>query len=72
VLNALATVIFVTLIWLTHRRGATDPVCGMTVDREKAVRLGAGSETVYFCSAHCRDAYGRPASSPPEAVLPVP
>jgi uncharacterized membrane protein YraQ (UPF0718 family)/YHS domain-containing protein len=68
VLNALATLVFVALIWLTRRRGAKDPVCGMTVDREKALRLEGGSETVYFCSADCRDAHGRPAS-PPKAVV---
>jgi uncharacterized protein len=68
VLNALATLIFAALIWLTRRRGAKDPVCGMTVDRETALRLEGGSETVYFCSADCRDAHGRPAS-PPKAVV---
>jgi hypothetical protein len=56
-LNVLATAIFVTLFWMTARRGATDPVCGMKVDRSKAVTLDEGSETVYFCSEHCRDRY---------------
>ena len=28
------------LFWLTARRGATDPVCGMKVDRAKAVTQG--------------------------------
>ena len=36
VLNVLALVVFAALFGLTMRRGATDPVCGMTVDREKA------------------------------------
>jgi uncharacterized membrane protein YraQ (UPF0718 family) len=36
-LNLLGVVIFAVLLWLTTRRGETDPVCGMTVDREKAV-----------------------------------
>ncbi len=32
-----------------------DPVCGMTVDTEKAPALLAhGSHTHYFCSADCR------------------
>src|SRR3954468_14593228 len=39
VLNVLGTVIFAALIYLTVRRGVTDPVCGMKVDRSKAVRL---------------------------------
>jgi ribosomal protein L24E len=30
----------------------------MTVDRAKAVRLEDGRRTVYFCSEHCRRAYG--------------
>ena len=34
-------------------RGATDPVCGMRVDRDKALRRDAGGETLYFCSEHC-------------------
>ena len=38
-LNALATIAFVALLWLTIRRGATDPVCGMKVDRSKALKL---------------------------------
>jgi uncharacterized protein len=38
-LNGLALIAFVALIAMTVRRGATDPVCGMRVDRDKAVRL---------------------------------
>jgi len=34
---------------------ATDPVCGMTVERERAAAtLERGSETHYFCSKGCR------------------
>lgn len=36
-LNVLGAVIFAALFWLTARRGATDPVCGMKVDRDTAV-----------------------------------
>jgi uncharacterized protein len=57
VLNVLALAGFAALIALTRRRGATDPVCGMTVDREKAVTLDDDGHTVYFCSEHCRHAY---------------
>src|SRR5438105_3361188 len=32
-LNVLGVAIFAALFWLTVRRGATDPVCGMQVDR---------------------------------------
>src|SRR3954454_13706751 len=56
-LNAVALVAFGALIALTRRRGAPDPVCGMTVDRAKAVTLEASGRTVYFCSEHCRHAY---------------
>src|SRR3954451_20694381 len=52
-LNLLGTAIFAALFALTMRRGATDPVCGMTVDRAKALR-GAGH---FFCSEHCRAAF---------------
>ena len=38
VLNVLGLVIFAVLFGLTMRRGATDPVCGMKVDRSKALR----------------------------------
>ncbi len=37
-LNVLGVVIFAVLVWLTARRGATDPVCGMRVDRDHVHR----------------------------------
>jgi uncharacterized protein len=55
--NLLGLAIFVTMMGLTIRRGATDPVCGMRVDRSSAVRLGGGQETLFFCSEHCRSRY---------------
>jgi uncharacterized membrane protein YraQ (UPF0718 family)/YHS domain-containing protein len=43
------------LVALTFRRGAKDPVCGMTVDRHKTPhRSEHGGKAVYFCSAHCK------------------
>lgn len=39
-LNLVAVAIFAALFWLTARRGVTDPVCGMKVDRAG----GAGEE----------------------------
>jgi uncharacterized membrane protein YraQ (UPF0718 family)/YHS domain-containing protein len=53
-LNVLGLAIFVALIGLTIRRGVTDPVCGMKVDRAKAVLLQHEGRTYYFCSEHCR------------------
>jgi YHS domain-containing protein len=52
-LNLLGLAIFAGLFWLTTRRGATDPTCGMTVDRDKAVTIELGGRTYYFCSDHC-------------------
>ena len=55
--NILGIVIFAALFWLTMRRGATDPVCGMKVDRHKAVTMDFAAETHYFCSDHCLHAF---------------
>ncbi len=59
-LNLIALAIFAALFWLTRARGATDPVCGMTVDRAKAVRGERAGETFYFCSEHCAHAFEAP------------
>jgi uncharacterized membrane protein YraQ (UPF0718 family)/YHS domain-containing protein len=57
ILNVIGLAVFVALFYLTARRGATDPVCGMKVDRAKAVRKELGGETLYFCSEHCLHAF---------------
>jgi uncharacterized membrane protein YraQ (UPF0718 family)/YHS domain-containing protein len=57
VLNVLGLVVFGALFWLTARRGATDPMCGMKVDKTKAIRMDFGEETFYFCSEHCLHAF---------------
>jgi uncharacterized membrane protein YraQ (UPF0718 family) len=62
VLNILGLAVFAALFYLTMRRGATDPVCGMKVDRAKAVRKEIDGRTHYFCSEHCLHAF---ANSPP-------
>jgi uncharacterized membrane protein YraQ (UPF0718 family)/YHS domain-containing protein len=67
-LNVLALAIFAALIALTVRRGATDPVCGMTVDRAQAVTLETEGRTLYFCSEHCRDAYAAGTDEPAAAA----
>jgi uncharacterized membrane protein YraQ (UPF0718 family)/YHS domain-containing protein len=56
-LNIAGLAIFVGLFSLTFRRGATDPVCGMTVDRHAALSARVGDETFYFCSEHCRHTF---------------
>jgi uncharacterized protein len=55
--NILGVAIFCGLFWLTARRGATDPVCGMKVDRAKAIRIDFGPESLFFCSRHCAHAF---------------
>jgi uncharacterized protein len=52
-LNVVGAAIFAALFWLTARRGATDPVCGMKVDRAKALTESVDGRTYYFCSEHC-------------------
>ena len=52
-LNVLFTVLFAGLLYLTVRRGATDPVCGMQVDRSKALRLEHAGKPFHFCSEAC-------------------
>jgi uncharacterized membrane protein YraQ (UPF0718 family)/YHS domain-containing protein len=54
VLNVLGLGIFAALFGLTIRRGETDPVCGMKVDRARAVRLERDGRSYAFCSEHCR------------------
>jgi uncharacterized protein len=58
-LNLVGFAIFAALFWLTMRRGATDPVCGMKVERAKAVHKELGGEVFYFCSEHCLHAFER-------------
>jgi uncharacterized protein len=53
-LNILGLVIFTALFYLTFRRGETDPVCGMKVDRKKAYVSEHDGRTVYLCSEHCK------------------
>jgi uncharacterized protein len=53
VTNVLGAVVFAALFALTLRRGATDPVCGMKVDRDKAVVRERSGRRHYFCSEHC-------------------
>jgi YHS domain-containing protein/uncharacterized membrane protein YraQ (UPF0718 family) len=52
-LNLVGAAIFVSLFTLTMRRGATDPVCGMSVDRAKALTAEHGGRRYHFCSEHC-------------------
>ena len=46
----------------TKEKGKTarDPVCGMTVDKETALKSKIGDRTYYFCSQSCVDVYTNP------------
>src|SRR5579884_1992852 len=66
-LNLVALVAFACLFWLTVRRGATDPVCGMKVDRAAAITAELDGRTLYFCSEHCLHEFeAEHAAGPPE------
>jgi len=72
-LNVLGLLIFGALFWLTARRGVSDPMCGMKVDKARAIRMDFGEETFYFCSEHCLHAFeiaprARASSTPPAPV----
>jgi uncharacterized protein len=62
VLNVVGLTVFGVLIALTVRRGATDPVCGMKIDRSTTHRSSSGGRTFYFCSEACRAAFEADAS----------
>jgi uncharacterized protein len=55
--NIVGFAIFAALFALTVRRGATDPVCGMKVDKAKALRMDFAGDTYYFCSHGCLHAF---------------
>ena len=55
--NVLGVGVFAALFWLTVHRGATDPVCGMRVDRTTELRCDDHGRIVYFCSEHCLHEY---------------
>jgi hypothetical protein len=57
VLNVITTIGFGALFWLSGRRGARDPVCGMKVDRAKALQASHAGSTHYFCSEHCKSSF---------------
>ncbi len=57
-LNSVFLAVAALLIGLTLRRGARDPVCGMTVDRAKTPhRSEWEGKTVYFCSSGCKERF---------------
>jgi uncharacterized membrane protein YraQ (UPF0718 family)/YHS domain-containing protein len=71
-LNVLGLAVFAALFWLTQRRGATDPSCGMKVDRETALTTQVGGQSFYFCSEHCQRAFELSRQGQPAAHHPSP
>jgi YHS domain-containing protein len=60
VLDILFGVVFVALVALTVRRGARDPVCGMTVDRHAGPPTATyQGRTFVFCGPHCQHTFER-------------
>jgi uncharacterized protein len=45
------------LVVLTLRRGAKDPVCGMTVERQAGPTSVFGGRTFHFCSESCKQKF---------------
>jgi putative ABC transport system ATP-binding protein len=46
---------------------ATDPVCGMSVERERSVRAERDGQTLFFCARGCRDEFLGNLERPPAA-----
>lgn len=76
ILDLLALAVFAGLWWLYRNRDrltwsaryATDPVCGMQVEKTHApASTEAAGERTYFCSEHCRDRFvtAQPVTPPP-------
>lgn len=43
-----------------------DPNCGTYIPKARALVVGSGDATLYFCSTECRDAYAQVQSSKSE------
>ncbi len=57
VLNAIATAAFIALWTITARRGAKDPICGMSVDKRVALTAEVDGRVWYFCGANCQQKF---------------
>jgi uncharacterized membrane protein YraQ (UPF0718 family)/YHS domain-containing protein len=54
VLDIVFLLVAVAFVGLTVRRGARDPMCGMTVDRRTEHRAIVDGKTFYFCGPGCK------------------
>lgn len=43
---------------------AIDPICGMTVDEHKGIKLTHGGKDYFFCSPHCREKFFKQEPAP--------
>ena len=68
-LNLLGVAIFAVFFRLTARHGVTDPVCGMKVDRRKAISTELGGTTYHFCSVHCLRSFEADHGQAPRAPI---
>ena len=68
--NILGLLVFAALFGLTMRRGATDPVCGMKVDKSRAIPGEIDGRRVYFCSEHCAGSVAGARTGTDRAVTP--
>ena len=67
-----ALAIFAALFWLTHRRGATDPMCGMKVDKAKAIRMDFGEQSSTSAqSTACTPSRSMPKPTRASHLLPI-
>ena len=56
-LNIVFTLVAAALFGLTLRRAARDPVCGMSVDRGKALSAEHHGRRYFFCGTGCRSKF---------------
>lgn len=54
ILNVVGAVVFAGLFYMTMGRAVKDPVCGMRVDRSKALSTRHAGQSYFFCSERCR------------------
>ena len=78
VLDVIALIAFVAILWLYRNRErfgggagyAKDPVCGMQVEKAHPGAVGHyDGQVVYFCSDHCRERYESRESVPSTDVV---
>ena len=71
VLNVIATAAFIALWAITARRGAKDPICGMSVDKRVALRSEVDGKTWYFYGSSCQEKFVRGGASAPADEQPA-